>query len=205
MSDWLGAPLSTGTLAAFMARGAEDLAPFLDKVHAQITASPVAYFDETGARAAGKLRWLFCSSTERATFYSLHDRRGIDGLEHAGVLPNFSGVAVHDGFKPYRNYTNLEHALCNVHHLRELLGVPSSTITQLLHRMVGSADGKVPAPARDCAARRDLLGLDRLEPAGAQVPSRHDPIVPSATPVRQDPDREAWHVATHTASCMMRA
>ena len=123
MSDWLGAPVSTGTLAAFMSRGAEDLAPFLDGVHAQITASPVAHFDETGARAAGKLRWLFCASTERATFYSLHDRRGLDGLDHAGVLPNFSGVAVHDGFKPYRNYTNVQHALCNVHHLRELLGV----------------------------------------------------------------------------------
>jgi len=123
LSDWLGTPLSTGTLAAFMARGAADLAPFLDAVHAQITASPVAYFDETGARAAGKLRWLFSASTERATFYSLHDRRGIDGLDHAGVLPHFKGVAVHDGFKPYRNYADAQHALCNVHHLRELLGV----------------------------------------------------------------------------------
>lgn len=123
MSDWLGAPISTGTLAAFMSRSGEDLAPFLDEVHAQITASPVAYFDETGARAAGKLRWLFCSSTRRATFYSLHDRRGFAGLDHAGVLPNFTGVAVHDGFKPYRNYPNAQHALCNVHHRRELLGV----------------------------------------------------------------------------------
>lgn len=127
LSDWLGAPVSTGTLAAFMSRGAEDLAPFLDRVHAQITASPVAHFDETGAGAEGKLRWLFCASTERATFYSLHDRRGIDGLDHAGVLPTFSGVAVHDGFKPYRNYSNLQHALCNVHHLRELLGVIEQT------------------------------------------------------------------------------
>jgi transposase len=123
MSDWLGAPVSTGTLAAFMTRGAEDLQPFLDQIHAQIVAAPVAHFDETGARAEGMLRWLFCSSTEQATFYSLHDKRGFDGLDHAGVLPNFGGIAVHDGFKPYRNYTHLQHALCNVHHLRELLGV----------------------------------------------------------------------------------
>lgn len=123
LSDWLGAPLSTGTLAAFLARGAEDLGPFLDEIHAQITAAPVAHFDETGARAAGRLRWLFCAATEQATFYSLHDKRGFDGLDHAGVLPDFTGVAVHDGFKPYRNYTHLQHALCNAHHLRELLGV----------------------------------------------------------------------------------
>lgn len=39
------------------------------------------------------------------------------------MLPRFTGIAVHDGFKPYRNYTNVRHALCNIHHLRELLGV----------------------------------------------------------------------------------
>ena len=123
LSDWVGAPVSTGTLAAFVARGAEDLGAFLDEMHTQIVAAPVAHFDETGARAEGKLRWLFSASTEQATHYSLHDKRGFDGLDHAGVLPSFSGVAVHDGFKPYRKYTHLQHALCNVHHLRELLGV----------------------------------------------------------------------------------
>jgi len=123
LSDWIGAPLSTGTLAGFVARGAEDLGAFLDEVHAQISAAPVAHFDETGARAEGRLRWLFSASTEQATYYSLHDKRGFDGLDHAGVLPSFSGVAVHDGFKPYRKYTGLQHALCNAHHLRELLGV----------------------------------------------------------------------------------
>src|SRR3989304_1359161 len=57
------------------------------------------------------------------TLYSLHDKRGFDGLDHAGVLPAFAGIAVHDGFKPYRRYTNAQHALCNVHHLPELPGV----------------------------------------------------------------------------------
>jgi hypothetical protein len=123
LSDWLGAAVSTATLASFVADGAEDLGVFLDDVHAQIVGSGVVHFDETGARVAGKLRWLFSSSTSRATFFSVHDKRGYDGLNHAGVLPAFSGVAVHDGFKPYRDYTNVTHALCNVHHLRELLGI----------------------------------------------------------------------------------
>jgi transposase len=123
LSDWLSVPVSTGTLATFIAAGAEDLAPFLDDVHAQIIESAVVHFDETGARTAGKLRWLFSASTSSATFFSLHDKRGYDGLNHGGVLPAFSGVAVHDGFKPYRDYTHLTHALCNVHHLRELLGI----------------------------------------------------------------------------------
>src|SRR5262249_898731 len=37
-----------------------------------------------------------------------------------GILPGFHGVSVHDGWKPYRAYTACRHALCNVHHLREL-------------------------------------------------------------------------------------
>ena len=123
LGDWIGAPVSTGTLATFMAQGATDLRGFLDEIHARVTDSPVVHFDETGARAEGRLRWLFCASTDKATFLSLHDKRGFDGLDAAGVLPNFTGVAVHDGFKPYRRYTNAQHALCNVHHLRELLGV----------------------------------------------------------------------------------
>jgi len=121
--EWLGAPVSTGTLAAFVARGAEDLEGFLDEVHRRIIDAPVAHFDETGARVAGRLRWLFAASTDRLTFYSLHDKRGKDGLDHAGVLADFAGVAVHDGFRPYRHYTGARHALCNAHHLRELQAV----------------------------------------------------------------------------------
>lgn len=134
LSDWLGQPISTGTLASFMAQGADDLRPFLDEVHAQIVAAPVAHFDETGARAAGRLRWLFSASTDRLTYYSLHDKRGFDGLEHAGVLPAFTGIAVHDGFKPYRRYTNTQHALCNVHHLRELLGIIRASPGEFVER-----------------------------------------------------------------------
>jgi transposase len=122
-ADWLGAPISTGTLVSIVANAAGGLDGFLDEVHRQIVAAPVVHFDETGARVEGRLRWLFSSSTDQLTLFSLHDKRGFDGLDHAGVLPAFAGIAVHDGFKPYRRYANAQHALCNVHHLRELLGV----------------------------------------------------------------------------------
>jgi transposase len=38
-------------------------------------------------------------------------------------MPHFQGIAVHDGWPQYRSYTQATHALCNAHHLRELLGV----------------------------------------------------------------------------------
>jgi transposase len=123
LSDWLGAPLSPATLVGFVSDGADDLDEFLDLVHAQIACSPVVHFDETGARVAGRGRWLHCASTQTLTFYALHDRRGTEGIDYAGVMPRFAGIAVHDGWPQYRSYTYVTHALCNAHHLRELLAI----------------------------------------------------------------------------------
>lgn len=122
LADWLGAPVSTGTLKRIVERGAEDLDEFLEIVRGLLIDAPVAHFDETGARADGALRWVHSACTELLTLYRLHDRRGLDGIDHLGVLTDFNGVAVHDGWATYRKYSDATHALCNVHHLRELLG-----------------------------------------------------------------------------------
>lgn len=49
-------------------------------------------------------------------------RPGPRPIKAAGVLPVFTGIAVHDGFTPYRRY-GAAHQLCNAHHLRELDGL----------------------------------------------------------------------------------
>jgi transposase len=122
LADWVGAPLSTGTLRTIVERGGSDLDAFTETVRRHLIASPVCHFDETGARADGRLRWVHSAGTEHLTLYGLHDRRGLDGIDHLGVLSDFTGVAVHDGWATYRKYPDAIHALCNVHHLRELLG-----------------------------------------------------------------------------------
>lgn len=38
----------------------------------------------------------------------------------AGLLPRFTGVAVHDHWAPYFGFGQATHALCNAHLLREL-------------------------------------------------------------------------------------
>jgi transposase len=54
------------------------------------------------------------------THYAVHAKRGSEATDAVGILPDFTGVSVHDGWKPYRHYTRCRHALCNIHHLREL-------------------------------------------------------------------------------------
>ena len=54
------------------------------------------------------------------THYAIHAKRGSAATEAIGILPTYTGVSVHDGWRPYQTYTQCRHALCHVHHLREL-------------------------------------------------------------------------------------
>ncbi len=74
-------------------------------------------------RVAGRLRWVHSASTGKYVLLSVHDKRGVEAMEAAGVLPGFSGVAVHDGWAPYDTYGQATHARCNAHLLRELQAV----------------------------------------------------------------------------------
>ncbi len=121
LSDWLGAPVSVGSLQAWMAEGAEGLGGFLEEIRCQLQAAEVAHFDETGGRIAGRLHYIHSASTDELTLLTAHRKRGVEAMRDAGVLEAFRGVAVHDGWAPYRTFKGALHALCNAHHLRELI------------------------------------------------------------------------------------
>jgi transposase len=111
LADVLGAPLATGTLAAVVAEGAAGLGGFIER----LAAAPVAHFDETGARVAGRLHWVHSASTRLLTLLTVHAKRGKVAMDAAGVLGGFAGVAVHDGWSPYWRYQDITHALCGAH------------------------------------------------------------------------------------------
>jgi transposase len=119
MSDCLGAPVSTGWLAGLVPSAANRLEDFVATVRAQLQDAPVAHFDETGARVAGKLGWIHVAATDKLTAYHRAPARGESSMNLGGVLPGFNGVAIHDGLTSYRHY-DVAHGLCNAHHLREL-------------------------------------------------------------------------------------
>jgi transposase len=60
------------------------------------------------------------SATEQLTHYAVHAKRGHEALDAIGILTDFHGVSVHDGWHAYWRYA-CQHGLCNVHHLRELI------------------------------------------------------------------------------------
>jgi transposase len=123
LAELFGIPLSSGTVAALTARAAGRLDGFLARVREAITTSEMAGFDETGFRVAGALHWVHCARTGKYTLLMVHRRRGKDAIEAMGVLPAFTGTAVHDAWAPYDIYTTPDHQLCCAHALRELQAV----------------------------------------------------------------------------------
>jgi transposase len=118
--DLLGADLSVGTLVEWVGQAAIALEPVEASIKAALSQAPVLHSDETGIRQAGRLAWIHVASTKQLTHYGVHPQRGAAATSAIGILPDFRGVSVHDGWKPYRSHTSCRHALCNIHHLREL-------------------------------------------------------------------------------------
>jgi transposase len=120
LADLFGASLSVGTLVTWVQQSAAVLAPVHARLQAALQRVRVLHNDETGVRRSGRLAWAHVASTSRLTHYAIHAKRGRAATDAIGILPDFAGVSVHDGWKPYWRYTQCRHALCNIHHLREL-------------------------------------------------------------------------------------
>jgi len=115
-----GQALSQGSLIGFCQEVAEKIQSVQACIKTHLTKQEaVVHFDETGSRVDGNLHWLHSASTEKLTYYSLHQKRGLPAMNDIGILPNLQGRAIHDGWKSYNKYEIL-HGLCNVHHLRRL-------------------------------------------------------------------------------------
>lgn len=121
-TDLLSMPVSVGAIRAMVAEAGGGLGLFKDVVTALLKDAPAVHFDETGGRVEGSLQWVHVASTSLYTLLVCHKRRGTVAMDDIGVIAKMTGVAVHDGWKPYRSY-EVTHALCNAHHIRELTGV----------------------------------------------------------------------------------
>lgn len=118
--DIFGISISPGTCSNYSEKLFTQLEVFERDLKTHLLATRVLHFDETGMRCEKKLHWIHVASSQAATLYTIHAKRGQEAMDEAGILPHFRGIGVHDHWFPYFSYQQLLHGLCNAHHLREL-------------------------------------------------------------------------------------
>ena len=153
--------LSAGGLMQMWHRLADVFGPWYEQIHRHCLDAGILHADETGWRVEGETWWLWCFSTDDATFYMLDESRGHPALDKFFVS-EFDGVLVTDFWAAYDAVGRL-HQKCWPHLLRELKEVDEgsenggdwSEFRQRLRRIYGdairlvAARGTLPADVYD--------------------------------------------------------
>jgi transposase len=162
-----GQRVSPATVQAAERRCAAALAPVTARILTGLARSAVLQLDETAfyvveTRGPAARWWLHVACTPTLTHYTAHPKRGTAAHAAVGLLPTYTGTAVHDGYASYATHAGCRHALCGVHLLRELTFL---------------AEEGAPATCRWAAAFKRALramkrGADRARAAGAAALDR---------------------------------
>jgi transposase len=182
MRDLFAAPLlCPASIAAWGEAKAREWAAVEAEIAARLATAAVRHLDETGFRIGGKTRWLHTVSTAAMTYYRVCEQRGaMFDAPHGGVI-------VHDHFKRYFTLAEVEHALCNAHHLRELkalIDIEKEPWARKMSRLLvrasrqvdrAIAEGKV-ALSADCA-RRIVAVYDAIIRRGLAFHDAQPPLV----------------------------
>ena len=123
LADLAGVEPSPGFIVQACRRVAGAVAPANTAITDAIAAAPVAHFDESVTRVAGRNHWPHTAATATLTAYHIDEHgRSAKSIVAFGILPRFTGVAIHDAYSAYNGFACV-HALCNAHVLREAAGI----------------------------------------------------------------------------------
>lgn len=126
-----------------------------------VRTSPRVGADETGWRVDAHLWWLHGFVTPDTTVYAILRGRGFE--EAACVLgPAFAGVLGHDGWAPYRQFTDAAHQTCLDHLLRRARQLRDDHPRALL-------PGQIQEVLHDALAVRDRRAAGTISVHGAAV------------------------------------
>jgi transposase len=148
IKDIFGLGISSATIKKAEKKCFHNLKGVTNYIKNKLIKEDVIDCDETGINVNGQRHHCHLISTKKLTFYFHHRSRGFIAMTKMGVLPKFKGVAVHDFWKPYFKYEKCEHAVCNVHILRELKEISKNEtqkwaleMSDLLHEIKKYVDG----------------------------------------------------------------
>lgn len=117
-----GIDINEATLQRHIALGYEALADEESYIKGQLLQGKVLHVDETGLYVGKDRWWLHTASNSLFTNLFVDKTRG--GAAHKenklSILPQYTGVIIHDCWKMYFNFTNSKDGLCGAHILREL-------------------------------------------------------------------------------------
>jgi transposase len=185
-----GLAVSVGFLVAARRRAAVLAEPFMARVRQLLREAGLLHVDETPARVDGELAYLHvaCNSSYTAMHTGGRSRADIDA---GGVLADFAGVIVRDGYAGYAHLVAAQHAWCGAHLLRDLKAVydadpdrqlgaaaMASTLTDALHATSSARAAGHPE------LRPDQLTSLQSAYAGALARMRDD-NQPGRTPLHQ--------------------
>ncbi|WP_328818948.1 IS66 family transposase [Nonomuraea cypriaca] len=124
LADVAGIEVSSGWISAAVGKMAAVLSPVTTAIGDAIAGASVAHFDESVTRVNGKNHWLHVAATPTLTAYHIDEHgRGTESITAFGILPRFTGVAMHDAYRSYQAFDRCTHALCNAHIVREATGI----------------------------------------------------------------------------------
>ena len=122
-----GIPVARATSAHSVKRTARRCEPPYQEIRAAIRASPWVVPDETGWRVGGRKAWLHVHVGETATHYEIAPGRGSDVIERL-LGRDWSGVLIHDGWRPYDVFTNARHQQCLNHPQRRCFNILETAV-----------------------------------------------------------------------------
>lgn len=192
MRDLFACPMSPATVQSAARICARKLIRNEQRTKAAIGQSAVAGVDETGIRINGEMFWVHVARTETLTHFEPHAKRGKAAFEAIGILNQFKGILVRDGWSSYNWYSQCRHSLCNAHLLRDLTFISEAYPSQKLWT---SALARLLIEMKDAVAAARATGQTGLDIAlQTSLLKRYDTVLEDAAlqmraPARASPPR----------------
>ncbi|HEX8197678.1 MAG TPA: IS66 family transposase [Pyrinomonadaceae bacterium] len=120
MRDLFACPISPATIQRAARLCGKKLVRCEQRIKTVIRDSAVIGVDETGVRISGTVTWVHVARSETLTHFASHTHRGKAAFDAIGIINQFKGTLVRDGWLSYKWYQQCRHSLCNAHLLRDL-------------------------------------------------------------------------------------